>query len=240
MLIAAARVPDEIQRGVDTTLTLVITEDTTGATVTPTSGTVDVYAGSQQIITGAAVSAGASSTYTVAAASTDGRSLSSDYLVVWSMVVSGVTHQFQRAAYLVRRPYRHVVVQSDLTELHPDLASRETAATVDLDAYIRAADVMVRRELIKRGNRPDLVLDPWALADAHRYKALELIYRDDAHAVGDGRHAELAAHYAEAWDREWSTVVLTYDHDEDGTVDTDERRSGAPVILLTSRKRWYL
>jgi len=35
-------------------------------------------------------------------------------------------------------------------------------------------------------------------------------------------------------------VVLTYDHDEDGTIDTDERRGGVPVVMLTSRKRWYL
>ena len=240
MLIARTLYPDEIERGVDSVISLAVYEDSTGAEQTASAGTVSLYAGSRLVVDAVSVTAGAPSTYTVPAASTSGEALSGEWLEVWSLTISGTVHTFQRPAYLVRRPYRHTVTQADLTQLHPDLAARETAGTVDLDGYIQAADTIVRRDLIKRGNRPELVVDAWALADAHRYKALEMLFRDDGHSVGDGRYQDLSAEYAEKYREEWSSISFVYDADADGTIDSEgERRSGLPVVFLTARKQWW-
>ncbi len=239
MLIAPHSYPREIQRGVTETLSLSVVDDSDGTAETPSAGTVSVYAGSTAVVDGAAVTAADPSTYSLTGATTLALALASDWLEVWSLTIAGTVHTFRRPAYLVRYPYRHVVQQSDLTELHEDLAARETAGTVDLDGYIQAADTIVRRDLIKRGNRPSLVIDAWALADAHRYKALELLFRDDALSVGDGRYSQLEDYYAGKYRDEWETVVLTYDADEDGTIDEGERRSARSVVMLTSRKGWY-
>jgi hypothetical protein len=239
-LIASVPYPDELQRGVTQTLSLTVYDDGTGATKTATSGTVSIYAGSRKVIDEATVSAGNPSTYSLAASSTSTESLAGDWLEVWSLVIDGATQVFSRPAFLVRRPYRHVLTQGDVTELHPELADRETAGTLDLDGTIQAADAVVRRDLIKLGNRPELVFDVWALLDAHRAKTLELIFRADAQSVGDGRYRELADYYAEQYREEWGRVSFTYDSDQDGVIDdTDARRGGQPVVMLTSRKRWW-
>lgn len=237
-LIASQAYPREIQRGVAQTLSLDVYDDSDGSQQTASAGTVAIYAGSSEVLAATAVSAGAPSTYALLAATTDGKALAGDWLEVWTLTIGGSSYTFQRPAYLVRYPYRHVVTQSDLTELHPELGDRDTAGTLDLDGFIRAADTIIRRELIKRGNRPELVIDAWALADAHRYKALELIYRDDTTSIGDGRHRELAEHYAQCYRDEWGAIVLTYDADEDGKIDAgSERMSARSVVFLTSRKR---
>lgn len=240
MLIARTRYPDEIERGKDTVISLAVYDDATGAEQTATAGTVTIYAGSSEFVSAASVTAGAPSTYTVLGSATASESLSGEWLEVWTLTIGGASYTFSRPAYLVRRPYRHTISQADLTELHPDLATRESAGTLDLDGYIQAADTVIRRELIKRGNRPELVIDAWSLADAHRYKALELLFRDDSHSVGDGRYSDLAAQYAELYAAEWSSISFHYDYDTDGTIDAaEERRAGAPVVFLTSRKRWW-
>ena len=239
-LVASIPYPDELQRGIATSISLSVYDDATGAAKTAASGTVSIYAGSRKIVDEATVTAGNPSTYTVPAASTADESLSGDWLEVWTLVIDGTSHTFSRPAFLVRRPYRHVLTQADVTELHPELATRETAGTLDLDSYIQAADATVRRDLIKKGNRPELVFDVWALLDAHRAKVLEMVFRADAQSVGDGRYAELAEHYAQVYRDEWGTISFTYDTDEDGVIDdTDDRRGGQPVIMLTSRKRWW-
>ena len=239
-LIASISYPDEIQRGVANVLSVTVYDDATGSAKTASAGTVSVYAGSRKVVNEATVTAGNPSTYTIPAATTKDEALAGDWLSVWSLTIDGVVTTFSRPAFLVRRPYRHVVTQADVTDLHPELATRETDGTLDLDSYIQAADVLVRRDLIKRGNRPELVFDAWALADAHRYKALELIFRADAHSVGDGRYRDLSEHYAQAYRDEWGTISLVYDDDEDGTIDdTDGRRGGQPVVMLTARKRWF-
>lgn len=240
MLIARTRYPDEIERGKDTVISLAVYDDGTGAEQTATAGTVTIYAGSSEFVSAASVTAGAPSTYTVFGSATASESLSGEWLEVWTLTIGGASYTFSRPAYLVRRPYRHTITQADLTELHPDLATRESAGTLDLDGYIQAADTVIRRELIKRGSRPELVIDAWSLADAHRYKALELLFRDDSHSVGDGRYSDLAAQYAELYAAEWSSISFHYDYDTDGTIDAaEERRAGAPVVFLTARKRWW-
>ena len=239
-LIASVPYPDEIQRGVSNALAISVYDDATGAAKTSTAGTVSIYAGSRKVVDEATVTAGNPSTYTLPAVTTQDEALAGDWLEVWSLTIDGAVQTFTRPAFLVRRPYRHVVTQADVTDLHPELADRETAGTLDLDGYIQSADVTIRRDLIKRGNRPELVFDAWALADAHRYKALELIFRADAHSVGDGRYRDLAEHYAEKYREEWGSVSLVYDDDEDGVIDdTDDRRGGQPVVMLTARKRWW-
>lgn len=239
MLTAGVPYPIEIERGKTQSLSIAITDDTDGSAKTPTSGTVSLYDGSQRLVDAATVAPGNPSTYSLPASVTDGRTPAGDYLLVWALVIDGATETFSQPAYLVRYPYRHVLQSADLAELHPDLTTRDTAGTVDLDSAIRAADAIMRRELVRRGNRPDLVVDAWALFEAHRAKALEIVFRDDAQSVGDGRYLELAEHYAQQYAAQWSGISFAYDTDASGVIDgADERRAGSPVVMLTARKRW--
>ena len=91
---------------------------------------------------------------------------------------------------------------------------------------------MLNRDLIKRGRRPELVLDSYALIDMHIFKTLELVFKDASTYVGDGRYHELMSFYAAEYREEWTTIQFRYDRGQDGAIDDAQLEAATPSIWL--------
>ncbi len=142
----------------------------------------------------------------------------------------------------MREVLHPVITDSDLTALHSDLADLRDPDQTTFETQRSDAWIVLQKWLIQKGNRPQLIVDDWQLRDVHRYLALENVFRDFASSVGDGRYRELADFYRQKALDEFNSLALTYDFDEDGTVDDGEQsaKAGNPVTLLTTPWGWRL
>lgn len=234
--------PRVIERGRDTTLTMPVYSDA-GVIVTPTVGTFALYDGSEEVVAPVAVtSLGPPPSYSLAAAVTTSRGLSDQLLEVWTLTIDGVPTVFRRTAYLVRHAYHSHVLDADLVKLHANLLTLRPAG---FESQRVDAREQIERDLIKRGQRPALIFDSWALYDAERYLALSLIYTDFASSLSasDGRYLQLAEQYRERYESEMAGVKFRTDEGETGTVDHRTSQSAyVPVVLSSgvprSRMRW--
>ena len=205
-----------------------------GSTLTaPASGTVSVYQGDGTVLVdAAAVTVTADiATYSIAAAALPTTlALEDNWLIVWSLVLAGVTHTFQRPAALVRRELHPVVTPADLSAIHQD-ASSLLAAGQTLAGFLDEAWDMLQRRLIAAGRRPYLIISDFALFDVHRHLAGYLLYNDAASSVGDGRWSEVAEHHLDRYEQEWARLSLSYDMDEDGLIASDEQGIPGPSAV---------
>ena len=236
MLVARQSYPRMIERGVDQTLTLdVFNAD--GAQQTATAGTVTITAGSAVVVAAAAVtSLGPPVSYTLTAATTATLSLSDRWLEVWALTIGGVVYTFTRAAYLVRRVLYPVITDTDLTPRYADVVVLNGGAV--LSEKREEAWAIIQRDLIRRGRRPELVLDAWALSDVHIHQTLALFFAELALSVGDGRYADRERFHRERYAEEWDRLTFRYDADTDGVVDEGEAVSGTPVLWLSAPVYW--
>jgi hypothetical protein len=238
--VARYALPQFVQRALTSTLSLDVYNDA-GTQQTVDSGTVSVYAGSRLIVDAAAVSVGGSvsATYSLTAATTTDESLSDNWLGVWTLTIGGnVVQAFQRPISLVRRIFEPVITDTDLLELHPDLNALLCPDTTTWQTQRDAAFDMIERGLLKRGRRPQLIMDSWALLDLHRFQTLQLIFMDAASSVSDGRYRQLADKYSELLDKEWGSVQFRYDADEDGLLDDGAQIGSRPMLYLSSSPAW--
>ena len=225
--------PRSIERGVVNTLTADV-YDAAGAQQTASAGTLTLYAGSKLILDAVAVtSAGAPTSHTLAAGSTSGESLSDSWLEVWALTIGGTVYTFRRDAYLVRHVLYPTITDTDLIELHSDLAALRDSDQASYEVQRDAAWSKVQHRLIANGRRPELILSSWALREYHRALTLEILFTDFASSTGDGRYAELAEHYREASEVEWSRLPLRYDGDEGGTQEADDKATARPITYLS-------
>lgn len=236
-MIARTLLPAMIERGRDTAVSLDVFSDA-GAQQTASAATVVFYDGGEEVIASvAATTTGPPASYTVPAATTTGRALSAEWLAVWTLTISGTDYVFQQPCYLVRRQLYPTITDTDLTRRHSDLdALRDTANMATFEPYRVAAWERIQRQLIRRGNRPALILDSFALTDLHVAETLADLFRDFGSSLGDSRYTDMAAHYAEVAKAEWGSIVFRYDEDEDGTIDQGEERRGSPAVYLTPPK----
>ena len=240
-MITRYQLPTFIARGVSQSLSLDVYNDA-GAQQTASSGTVTIYKGGSVLSgvdTVAVTTTGPPAAYTLGASSTSGESLSDRWLLLWSLTISGTAYTFRQPAYLVRHVLYPTITDTDITDRYDDLDDYLDSDTTTFQTYRDAAWVVLNRDLIKRGRRPELIIDSYAVAEAHLHKTCELIFRDFASKAGvDGRYRELQRDHADAYLREWDTMVLQYDSDEDGMPDEERRQSGQPVVWLSRPVGW--
>ena len=229
--------PAMIEKGRDTAITIDV-YSAASAQQTATVATLQLYAGTELVLDGvSATGLGPPATYTVAAAVTTDRAVSADWLAVWSLTISGVVHIFRQPIYLVHHLLHNMITDADLTDLHSDIDSlRDSANMASFEPYRSRAFERVQRMLIKRGNRPALIIDGWAFADLLTFETLSPIFRDFASSLGDARYTELADHYAAAAASEWAGLTFRYDAGEDGTGVSGSERRGSPVVFLNAPK----
>lgn len=223
--------PRTVQRGISTSLDLDV-YNAAGVQQTVTSGTVTISLGDKVIVDGAAIAGGAPATYTLPDSVTSGEALSEQYLEKWTVVVGGVTHtHLLRAGYLVRYVYTPAITDTDLTNEDGDALNITNES--NLQKYRDLANARIQKDLIKKGRRPWLIFDAWALTDAHVYRALYHLYNEALMGAGqDSRYSEARERYAELYQSEMDSVSFRYDSDETGTItETTQEGSGATLVL---------
>lgn len=238
-----APIPEFIVRGQANAITAKI-YDASGDLTAPDSGTVTIYDDSNaKVIDGAAVTiASTRANYTIAAIDLPAsKSLADGWRIEWDLVMSGDPFEFVRSAALVRSDLFPTVVEADLAARHQNI-SRLIASGNDADDFIAEAWFVILRLLLKGGRLPYLILSPYSLHDSLAFKSLELIFRDGHTAAGDGKFAELADFYREAFAQEWATISFDYDTGRDGQADA--KIAAAPVVFTggpgveTGRIQW--
>lgn len=157
----------------------------------------------------------------------------------WTGTISGNPDQvFTRPLYLVRHALNQAISDDDLFSLHSDLADLRDPDQADYGAQRQTAWDMLQKWLIFKGNRPQLIMDDWALVDVHRFLSLAVIFGDFAQSVGDGRYRELADQYREKAREEFNKLQFAYDWDEDGTHGAAEEKAANPVFMLQKPWGW--
>lgn len=141
---------------------------------------------------------------------------------------------FTRDAWLVRSILRPVATIDDLLRRHRDLRDLVEGGDDAINGYGIEAWRSINADLIKRGKRPNLIMESWALQSLHMYRWLALVFDDAATRFsGEDRYAKLAERYQGLADTEWATgLVFEYDSDEDGH--GDGAAAGSNVLVLSA------
>tara|TARA_R110002124_G_scaffold48723_4_gene143586 strand:+ start:863 stop:1630 length:768 start_codon:yes stop_codon:yes gene_type:complete len=233
--------PRMIVRGEAVTLSLNVFVDDSATKDTLASATLTLKQGSTKIVDAqtATVGGSVSASYNLTAGDTSSLSLSDDLLELWTVTTSGgETVTIRRSGHLVRHALFPLVKDSDLVARHNQLNDIRPSGLSNWLEYIKTAWEILNRDLIKRGKRPELVLDSYAIFDLHIYKTLNLIFRDMTTFVGDGRYHEMAENYHEAYKQEFEVVQFHYDSDLDGDID-EEKEAATPSLWLSAPVGWY-
>jgi hypothetical protein len=189
--------------------------------------------------TGATVGEG-SLTSPILAATTAAEDLTDRLVERWDTTIAGASVSFTRPVYLVRHPLHAVITDTDLLALHSDLAELRDPDQTTYEEQRSDAWVTLQTWLIQKGHRPQLIVDDWQLRGVHQMLTLEIIFRDFASSVGDGRYSTLASDYRAQSVEAFSALALTYDFNEDGAVNEGEQSAatGSPVTLLSVPWGW--
>ena len=120
-----------------------------------------------------------------------------------------------------------VVVDDRVEALYP---SGETS----WDAAITSAWDTLNTRLIQTGKRPDLILSPDALFEAHLVLSLARAFRTcSTYTAAGARYVELADKYEAQFDSEWNRIQLFIDRG-DGQP-SEQPVAAEPVVFLTGR-----
>lgn len=230
--------PALIERGVAFTSRLSVYYD---QVATPAvSGTYTLTdAGGNTIVTGATGTDGTDTTYAaVASTTTTAMGYSTRWRETWALLmIDGLpqtTQTFTRDVWLVRSVLQPTVTVDDLCRRHRDIRELVDGGDAAIEGYIIEAWATIQGDLIKRGKRPSLIMESWALRTLHIYRALSLLWRDaSTRFAGTDRYADFAASYEEKAGDEWSKGLrFDYDANEDGIADT--KIAGANVLILSA------
>ena len=223
--------PDLIVRGRDHVLSAPIYLD--GALVTTTAATVTVYDASGSVVVTAAATPGTTTTYTVLAATTTSLTLSERWRVEWALTHAGGVIYARNDAALVRSGLYPVISDVDvyrrIAALDPSGTAPITSRTDYQDELDEAwTELMLR--LINRGNRPNLIMEPSALRQAHLYLTLAIIFEGQLSSRLDSAYDEKAMRFRAEYERAYNELSPRYDVADAGQADT--KRRGGPTVWL--------
>lgn len=230
--------PDLIVRGRDHIVYAPVYLD--GAIVVPSSATAVVYdaAGTLVVTLTATVPATGLTYATISAATTTSLTLGERWRIEWAITLSGGTVLRPRNdAALVRAGLWPVITDADLYRrcgaLDPSGSAPITSQTHYQD-QLDEAWTEINLALIAVGNRPNLIMEPSALRQAHLYLTLALIFEGLLQSRLDDAYRQQGQDYRRQYEAAWSAVSPRYDVTDAGAADT-RRRPMSPSIWLCSR-----
>lgn len=234
-MITRYQLPYFIERNVEQALTLDVYNDA-GTQQTASAATITLYRGSTVVVNAAAAtSLGPPASYTLPAATTTTEILGDNWLAVWTLTIGGAAREYRREAFLVRDILYPTIIDTDLTDLHPELTTLRPGG---FEAERDASFAMIQRKLIAVGRRPNLILSSSALVDVHTYATLERVFRGFHASIGDERYSELDTKYRDLFQSAWDSLNFKHDADEDGVFSGDAERAAAqPTIWLNRPQR---
>lgn len=237
--------PDLIVRNKDFTIYAPVYVD--AALVAPVSGTVTIYDSSNtKIVDGAAATITADiAQYIVAAGTTDGLTLEMGWRVEWALTMTALPPDIidaQNDAALVRRELFPVVTDADIIRRVPALDPSRTGVVSDATNYqdqLDEAFTMISLRLIRLGNRPNLIMEPSALREAHLALTVALIFEGRLASQLQGAWQEAAAKWFERYEVAFSQLNPRYAQYDDEQADS-RRKPGQPTVFLNGgfRQTW--
>lgn len=234
--------PTFIERGRDNVIKCAVYRD--GAIVAPSSGTVSVYDedGSTVVDAQAVTIPTNVAQFNVTNATTSGLSLNENWRVEWSLAMpDSVTHTFRNDGALVRAALYPVLTDADLYRRVSSLDPSGTDVITNATTYQEYRDEAwnaIQLRLIRLGNRPNLVVSPTALREAHLLLSLAYIFEDLSTRLNEAYEGR-AEMYRRHYDQEFKRLTFKYDTDDDGTADATSRRNAYPTVWLGSgARRW--
>ncbi len=229
--------PLMIQRGAYTTARCAIYDGAAPMTFSG-GGTWELVDGGGTVVTSGSVSTdGNDTTATIAAADTSGQAYSTKWRLRLSMMEQAIPEirvAFERDVWLVRSVLLPTVTVDDLVRRHRDLRDLVDGGDDAINGYGIEAWAGISADLIKRGKRPNLIMESWALRSLLMFRWLMLVFEDAASRFsGEDRYAKLVERYQALADEEWSkNIIFEYDSDEDGH--GDGAAAGSNVLVLSA------
>lgn len=237
---------DHLERGVDSTISAPIYLD--GALVAPDAdGTVSVYdANNTAVVDAQTVTiSGSIASYVVTAATTASLTLGESWRVEWDLYITASSTSLTPVndAALVRRILRPAISDVDLHRRVPALDPTDNAPITSFDNYqdfLDEAWTMISDRLIRKGERPYLVMSPGSLREAHLQLTLGLIYDDLVVRAENPDYDTSATRAHKRYELAWGAISFVYDRDRDGRPDIGEdgtaKRRGQPPVFLSARR----
>lgn len=224
--------PLAIERGADQVVTLNL-EDGEGTIVGVSAASLVVRNGSTVLDTfNADVDTDGVASVTLEPADTEDWPLTSDLLCEWSATVDGVVYRYRVTGDVVRTAYQPTITAEDVLTRYPAL--RSAVAAPYIAALITSTSGEIERRLRSRGNRPYLILDRWAVSDAHLDLVLARVMAAADQSGSDDRWRRAKEDHTAAYEAAWAALNFRYDLPETGDPVTAEPAAAKPPIVLTA------
>ena len=228
--------PRLLERGQDEVVSLTVYRGASPAR--PTSGTYTLTNENGETVTSGAVSVDSVgvASFTVSGAFTLTRDYSDRWLEEWALTIDAKVERIQCDAMCVRRKLYNVVTQETLKRFHPQIVTELLGPeSADFSPQLDEAFEQFERDLIEKGNRPNLILSPWSARSCVAALALAYLFRDaTTNANGEtDRFRDLASHYQKQYETSFPKLVYRIDENEGGIV-SDRRPAAVPVVFLSS------
>lgn len=208
-----------------------------GALVAPISGVVSIFDDSNAEIVASAVVTitGSVAQYTVASATLIDSEYSDGWRVEWILVMpDGTSRTYDNECMLVRRALFPVVTEADLYRVCSALDPAGSACIHSETSFAPKIDeawVQIQNRLLAKGNRPNLILSPSALRDAHLYLVLALIFEDFSSRLNVA-YSEMGAAYRAHYSAAWADVRFVHATGADDGTRASATRTGSQVSTL--------
>ena len=196
-----------------------------GSQVVPTSATITVKdPDGTAVVTAAAMTVSVAGTMTYSLTATYTADLWENAVISVSYVVATVTYKAVFFFDVVLNVLKPNVIDADLKNYAPQLASEIWSVQTNYDKQIQEAFLIVKRAIKDKGRRPAMIIDGSQIRELVILKTFEMICFDFAKSPEDiwwNRHVKYSAAYADRL----AGLVIKYDADEDGTIDEDEKKT---------------
>ena len=224
--------PVAIERGAEQVITLDL-EDGEGTIVGVSAASLIVRNGSTVLDTfNADVDTDGVASVTLAESDTEDWPLTADLLCEWSATVDGVVYRYRITGDVVRTAYQPTITADDVFDRYP--AMRAATEPADVAPLITSTSGEIERRLRSRGQRPYLILDRWAIHDAHLDLLIARVMDAADQSGSDDRWRRAAEKHAAAYEKAWGALNFRYDLPETGDPVTAEPATASPPIVLTA------
>ncbi len=202
-----------------------------GVQLTPTSATIMVKnpGGTAQVEDDAVTITSGTMTYSLIATYT--ATLWENAVIELSYIVSSVTYKAIFLFDVVLNRLKCNIIDQDLKDYMPALAAEIWSVQTNYDKQIQEGFNIVKRDIKDKGRRPHMLIDGSQIRECLILKTFELIFFAFAKTEEDiwwNRYLMTKEKYEERF----SKLVIKYDADEDGQIDSDERKVNISQLEL--------
>ncbi len=123
------------------------------------------------------------------------------------------------------------VTDDDLKAYFPQLADEIWSGTANYSGQIAEAFQFVKRLIKDKGKRPSMLIDGSQVRELVIIKTFEMIFFNFA-TDPEGIWWKRYEQYRSLFNERFASLVIKYDEDESGTIDSDEKATAGQVSFL--------